>query len=50
MQFQVVSPVFSLGWLIAALVFVVVVVLLVLSQVPLLLGLLIGGVALSRLL
>lgn len=40
----------TIGWLIALLVLIVVIVLLVLSQIDTRLGLLIGGVALARLL
>jgi hypothetical protein len=40
----------TLGWLIAFLVLIVAVILLILSMIDLRLGLLIGGVALARLL
>jgi hypothetical protein len=40
----------TLGWIIAFLVLIVVIVLLVLSMIEVRLGLLIGGVALARLL
>lgn len=47
-QFQI-API-SVGWLIALLVLIVVIILAIISQLPLLLAGLIGGVALSRLL
>lgn len=50
MQFQMSAPVVTIGWLLALLVLLVVVILLVISQIDLRLGLLLGGLALARLL
>ena len=50
MQFSMTAPVVTIGWLIALLVLLVVIVLLILSQLDMRLGLLIGGLALARLL
>jgi hypothetical protein len=50
MRFEIAPSVISLGWIIALIVLILVIVFLVLAQVPLLVGLLIGGVALARLL
>ena len=44
------APVVTIGWLLALLVLLVVVILLVISQIDLRLGLLLGGLALARLL
>jgi hypothetical protein len=49
-QLQLSVPVITIGWLVALIVLLVVIVLAILSQLPLLLAGLIGGVALSRLL
>lgn len=49
-QFQMTAPVVTIGWLIALLVLLVVIVLMVISQMEIRLGLLIGGLALARLL
>ena len=50
MQFQVAAPVFSIGWIIALLVLILCIVFAAIGRLDALLALLIGGVALSRLL
>lgn len=47
---QIAMPTITVGWVIALLVLILAIVLIVVSQVPLIIGLLIAGVALSRLL
>jgi len=47
---QIAMPPITVGWIIALLVLILAIVLIVVSQVPLIIGLLIAGVALSRLL
>jgi hypothetical protein len=49
-RFEIAPSVISLGWIVALLVLILVIVFAVLAQIPLLLAGLIGGVALSRLL
>jgi hypothetical protein len=50
MQFQLSTPVVTIGWLLALLILIIAVVLLVISQIDLRLGLFIAGLALARLL
>lgn len=50
MQFQVAAPVFTLGWILALLVLILCIVFMAIGRIDFLIGALIGGVALSRLL
>jgi len=47
---QIAMPAITIGWIIALLVLILAIVFIVVGQVPLIIGALIGGVALSRLL
>jgi hypothetical protein len=47
---QIQAPVITIGWIIALIVLLLVIVFIATGQVPVVIGLLIGGCALSRLL
>lgn len=50
MNFQVAAPVFSIGWIIALLVLILAIVFIAIGRLDIVVGGLIGGCALSRLL